>query len=510
LFIMDSIFGTDEEDDMLGGSLDLNQGNSNLDSLFGAPSAANKKALVFTAPKKPGKNPPKPKPEVKQQPSPNPGLFASVVAAYRYTSGKNEGVGKLGIAVLKDVAKRDFKILLYLSKQKPVTQAQIHPQLTLNVQGKNCSGFYDDRRQYWTVVFDNENLLFEFSKQVAICKFYSNPASNQLVSVDMRAKNKENTTTVNTGDNCEVKYTGWLLQPNTASCGQIFDSNVNKDKMFRFKVGQGKVIKAWELGVVGMEKSMVRFLVVPPNLAYGQNGFKKVIPPNSSLAFQIELIRMKQSRERSSTTNSVENNQNNIVGGIQMPSNTPVSSIQMPNNNTQIGGIEMPNNTLVSNIQMPNNSIELPISSLQNTPTTTVANNNINLPVSTIQDTSNRNSSIMSRIQNIGTPMMLPINQQQNNQINNQIVASSSSLTSFATTQSSFLLDQQQPISVQNSVQQPISVHTAQQPIMHAMQQPMNNQNSLQQPMSVQSSFNQPMSIQSSYNQPMSRPEIQE
>ena len=46
------------------------------------------------------------------------------------------------------------------------------------------------------------------------------------------------------------------------------------------------------------------------------------------------------------------------------------------------------------------------------------------LPVSTIQDASNRNSSIMSRIQNIGTPMMLPINQQQNNQINNQVVVS--------------------------------------------------------------------------------------
>ena len=46
------------------------------------------------------------------------------------------------------------------------------------------------------------------------------------------------------------------------------------------------------------------------------------------------------------------------------------------------------------------------------------------LPVSTIQDTSNRNSSIMSRIQNIGTPMMLPIKQQQNNQIDSQVVVS--------------------------------------------------------------------------------------
>merc|ERR1719376_1564289 len=141
---------------------------------------------------------------------------------------------------------------------------------------------------------------------------------------------------------------------------------------------------------------MVRFLVVPPNLAYGQNGFKKVIPPNSALAFQIELIRMKQSRERSSTTNSTENNQSNVVGGIQMPSNTPVSNVQMPNNtkiggiqmpnNNQIGGIQMPNNTQIGGIQMPNNNqiggIELPISSVQNTHTTAVANNNINLPVS--------------------------------------------------------------------------------------------------------------------------------
>ena len=96
---------------------------------------------------------------------------------------------------------------------------------------------------------------------------------------------------------------------------------------------------------------------------------------------------MKQSRERSSTANSVENNQNNIVGGIQMPSNTPVGNVQMPNNdqiggiqmpnNNQIGGIQMPNNNQIGGIQMPSNSIELPISSVQNTPTTAVANNNI-------------------------------------------------------------------------------------------------------------------------------------
>merc|ERR1719489_702702 len=246
---------------------------------------------------------------------------------------------------------------------------------------------------------------------------------------------------------------------------------------------------------------------------------------------------MKQSRERSSTTNSTENNQSNVVGGIQMPnntqiggiqmpSNTPVSNVQMPNNtqiegiqmpnNTQIGGIQMPNNNHIGGIQMPSNSIELPISSVQNTHTTAVANNNINLPVSTIQDTSNRNSSIMSRIQNIGTPMMLPIKQQQNNQIDSQVVASSSSLTTFVTPQS-FLLDQQQPMSNQHSVQQPISnqhptqqpitVQTAQQPIMHALQQPMSNQSSFNQPMSNQSSFNQPMSNQSSFSQPMSRPD---
>jgi FKBP-type peptidyl-prolyl cis-trans isomerase len=88
-----------------------------------------------------------------------------------------------------------------------------------------------------------------------------------------------------TGDRVEVEYTGRLED------GTKFDSSRDHGKSFDFQIG-GPVIKGWNQGVVGMKAGGKRKLVIPPELAYGPEGRPPVIPPNATLTFEIELLKI--------------------------------------------------------------------------------------------------------------------------------------------------------------------------------------------------------------------------
>jgi FKBP-type peptidyl-prolyl cis-trans isomerase len=84
-----------------------------------------------------------------------------------------------------------------------------------------------------------------------------------------------------------VHYTGWLLD------GKKFDSSVGTGKPFKFRIGDGQVIKGWEQGIVGMKVGGKRQLRIPPDLAYGDRGYPGVIPSNATLIFDVELMEVK-------------------------------------------------------------------------------------------------------------------------------------------------------------------------------------------------------------------------
>lgn len=93
------------------------------------------------------------------------------------------------------------------------------------------------------------------------------------------------------GDTVTVKYVGQLTN------GTVFDASANHKETaqgFTFPLGAGQVIKGWDQGVAGMKEGGKRVLLIPASLAYGERAVGNIIPANSALIFEVELLKVQK------------------------------------------------------------------------------------------------------------------------------------------------------------------------------------------------------------------------
>ncbi|KAF9046115.1 hypothetical protein BJ165DRAFT_1131777 [Panaeolus papilionaceus] len=87
-----------------------------------------------------------------------------------------------------------------------------------------------------------------------------------------------------TGDKVSMHYVGTLLD------GTKFDSSRDRSRPFETKIGVGKVIKGWDIGVPKLSLGQMAILTIAADKAYGEKGYPPIIPPNSTLRFEVELL----------------------------------------------------------------------------------------------------------------------------------------------------------------------------------------------------------------------------
>lgn len=88
------------------------------------------------------------------------------------------------------------------------------------------------------------------------------------------------------GDHVTVNYRGMLEN------GTVFDESYKRGQPFDFTLGQGSVIKGWDVGVAGMKEGGKRKLMIPSEMGYGARGAGADIPPNANLIFDVELLKV--------------------------------------------------------------------------------------------------------------------------------------------------------------------------------------------------------------------------
>jgi FKBP-type peptidyl-prolyl cis-trans isomerase FkpA len=108
--------------------------------------------------------------------------------------------------------------------------------------------------------------------------------------LSMRILREGTGATAEVGHTAVVHYTGWLYdQTAENNRGDKFDSSVDRGQHFPFQLGASRVIRGWDEGVVGMQIGEIRELTIAPELAYGERQVGSLIPPGSTLVFEVEL-----------------------------------------------------------------------------------------------------------------------------------------------------------------------------------------------------------------------------
>jgi len=190
--------------------------------------------------------------------------MATAVSAYKYENNGYESLGKLGLAIIGKKESNCYQLLLYRGKQSVVTVANISPRFNLKVQQDNYANFTDEANKIWTVCFDSQDVMINFSKQILLCKAMF--SKDGVCHCDLILGEGRG---VELGDSLEIQMTSWMVD--TQSLGRMIETSRNKDKGVRFKIGGRNQFSGMENCLIGMKKGGRRFIIAPSD--HGRTAF---------------------------------------------------------------------------------------------------------------------------------------------------------------------------------------------------------------------------------------------
>lgn len=114
----------------------------------------------------------------------------------------------------------------------------------------------------------------------------SNPSNFTVQGMKVQILKEGSSPAAKVGDTVTVNYVGTLEN------GTKFDSSIDRGTPFSFTLGQNNVIQGWELGIVGMKIGEKRKLIIPSDLAYGDNAVGNIIPAKSTLIFEVDMLKI--------------------------------------------------------------------------------------------------------------------------------------------------------------------------------------------------------------------------
>merc|ERR1712000_461055 len=283
---MSDLFAGLEDEEGFEFSLSGKKGG--LSDLFGgSPRTAAKKEAPASkpspAPSSPKQTESRPK-QVAAPPSVVYEIAGIVCHKYNQEEKKYDLIGKIGVAILN--SSNVFQLLLYRSNEDHVTQVPISPNFQFVVQNESYASFADARKQNWSIKFPTLESVSLFCMHLTIIKAALSGFSN----ISIQDINSGSGEPIQDGDNVEIKYSTYLIQPG-CKVGKLIDSNISSDKPLRLNVGSGEqLVSGVHQGAKGMLPKGGRIVVVPSNLAYGPEGSGN-IPGNTHILYQIDRVK---------------------------------------------------------------------------------------------------------------------------------------------------------------------------------------------------------------------------
>ncbi|XP_036140563.1 FK506-binding protein 15 isoform X3 [Monomorium pharaonis] len=243
---LDKIFRDDDESDFVP------SGGSNLAAIFGLQPRLTDSHSIKQMPKKSNT-----RYNIQQTVSSSKTevLIAKAVHAFKLQNGQYASVGKLGMALTGNIVTRLYQIILYKTKQEYISIATVTCDFAYTIQANNYASYYDDNKENWSILFENNESYLEFAIEVGLARYFAlQEKGANVIYQDLMSSNKD--VIAKEGDNICIKYfVGTeIIQP--------FKTNFVMSQTMTVEISTDE---NWERILLGSSKGLKRVLFLPPS-----------------------------------------------------------------------------------------------------------------------------------------------------------------------------------------------------------------------------------------------------